>query len=84
MAPVTEALPAAITGIDVLHGSIGPNLDTALIPTATVALSGGARRYPSTTSAATRGDASSPRQKVGLKSGVITGPASLRGDVPAP
>src|SRR6185369_10400673 len=38
MAPITDALPAAIiTGIDLLHGSMGPNLDTALIPSATIA-----------------------------------------------
>ena len=77
--PTAGAVPAAvITEIDLVHGGIGQNLDTALVPSATIAhcqaAVGGALRKCS--------DARRREfvrcQKAGLRSGVITDAASLQ------
>ena len=77
-APITEAVPeAVITEIDLVHGAIGRNLDTALVPTTTVA------RCQAAVSAALRKCSDTRRreflkcQKAGLRAGAITDAASL-------
>src|SRR2546427_813099 len=76
--PITTAVPAAvITEIDLVHRAIGANLDTALVPSASVA------RCQSMVSAALRKCSDGRRrefvkcQKAGLRSGGITDAASL-------
>jgi cysteine-rich repeat protein len=90
-APITDAVPdAVITEIDLVHGAIGRNLDTALVSTTAGA------HCQASVSAALRKCSDMRRrefikcQKAGLRAGVITDAASLEatclgtGDDPQP